>query len=374
MDGINVKIIFVRSNSVSKGPSYDRPAATLSRNGHEVIYLGWDRDNVCSKTEYNGLYKIHRFQMKAPHSSFALILYLSFWWLYEFYYLMRNSEDIIHACDFDTLLPAIIVKILKNKKLCYTIYDFYADNLPAKTPYILRQLVAFMEIFFIQFTDITFLVSSERKNQIAGAKVKNLEFIYNTPDDIYPHTQIHLSHNTFLIFYAGELSSLRGLKLLCKIVSEFDDVKLVLAGSEIAESDLNNMIENSKNIKYVGWINHEKVLKWTLNSDMSFAFYDPEIPNNRYASPNKLFEAMMCAKPIIINSETIAAKIVKECNCGITMSFNDENALRSAIFELKRNPQLRKVLGNNGRKAYEQKYNWKLMERRLLDSYNKIMK
>ncbi|KKH16923.1 glycosyltransferase family 4 protein [Methanosarcina mazei] len=369
-----MKIIFVRSNSISKGPSYDRAAASLSHNGHEVTYLGWDRDNGCPKTENNGLYTIHRFQMKAPHGSFFLILYLPFWWLYEFYFLMRNNEDVIHACDFDTLIPAIAVKILKRKKLCYTIYDFYADNLPARTPYLFRRCVSIMEKFSIRFTNVTFLVSTERKNQIAGAKVKNLEFIYNTPDDIANQVQIPAYNNKkFLIFYAGELSSLRGLKLLCKIVTEFDDIKLVLAGSGITEYDLNNMVEKSNNIEFVGWMNYDKVLKWTLKSDMSFAFYDPKIPNNRYASPNKLFEAMMCAKPIVINSETTAAKIVEECNCGMTVPFNNENALRSAIFELKRNPQLREILGNNGRKAYEQKYNWKLMERRLLDSYSKIM-
>lgn len=369
-----MKIILVRSNSISKGPSYDRAAASLSRNGHEVTYLGWDRDNEYPKTEDNGLYTIHRFQMKAPHGSFLLMLYLPFWWLYEFYFLIRNNADVIHACDFDTLIPAITVKILKRKKLCYTIYDFYADNLPASVPNSIRLGISIAEKFFAQYTDVTFLVSDAQKSQIAGAKVKNLEIIYNTPDDITNQVQVTtLKNESFLIFYAGSLSSLRGLKLLCKIVDEFDDIKLVLAGSEIAEYDLNNMVEKSNNIEFMGWMNHDEVLKWTLKSDMLFAFYDPKIPNNRYASPNKLFEAMMCAKPIVVNSETTAAKMVEDNNCGMTTPYNDENALRSLILKLKDNPHLRKMLGSNGRKAYEKKYNWKLMESRLLDSYNKIM-
>lgn len=369
-----MKIIFIRSNSISRGPSYDRAAASLSRNGNEVIYLGWDRDNKHPQEEYNGLYTIHRFQMKAPHGSFSLMFYLPFWWLYEFYFLMRNSSDVIHACDFDTLIPAVSAKLLKNSKLCYTIYDFYADNLPAKTPAFIRRIVSFTEKFFIRFADLTFLVSMAQKNQISNAKVKNLEFIYNTPNDVANQVTSPKSQNKcFLIFYAGELSFARGLNLLCKVVNELNDVRLVLAGSRIVDPDLKILVEKSKNIEFMGWMDHNEVLKWTLKSDMSFAFYDPKVPNNLYGSPNKLFEAMMCAKPIVVNSESAAAKIIDECGNGITVPFNDENALKSVILKLKADPKLREKFGNNGRKAYENKYNWKLMERKLLNSYTKII-
>jgi glycosyltransferase involved in cell wall biosynthesis len=369
-----MNIIFVRSNSISRGPSYDRAATSLSRNGHKVTYLGWDRDNKCSQKEYNGLYNIHRFKMRAPHGSFLLILYLPFWWLYEFYFLICNNEDVVHACDFDTLIPAVAAKFLKRTILCYTVYDFYADNLPAGTPSFIRRIVSSMEKFFIGFSDLTFLVSAAQKSQISNAKVKNLELIYNTPNDITNQIILPKSQNkSFLIFYAGELSFARGLNLLCKVVNELNDVKLVLAGSRIVEPDLKSIIENSQKIEYIGWISHSEVLEWTLKSAMSFAFYDPEVPNNRYGSPNKLFEAMMCAKPVIVNSESAAAKIVEECNNGMIVPFTDRDALKNAILKLKADPQLREILGNNGRKAYEEKYNWKLMENKLLNAYNNII-
>jgi len=124
------------------------------------------------------------------------------------------------------------------------------------------------------------------------------------------------------------------------------------------------------NIKYIGHIPYEKVIETTLDSDLLFAFYDPSIPNNRYASPNKLFEAMMCGKPIIMNSESTASEIVLEEKCGLVVPYGNVNAIKEAILRIKKQPNLGVKLGENGRKAYEEKYSWKTMEKRLLSSYS----
>lgn len=111
-----------------------------------------------------------------------------------------------------------------------------------------------------------------------------------------------------------------------------------------------------------------------MKEDVLFATYDPIYPTNRYASPNKLFEAMMCHKPIIVNDGTSMADIVRRENCGIVVPYGDVNELKNAILKLKNNPQLYGRLGVNGRNAYDTKYSWKIMEQRLLDVYKHINK
>ena len=44
-------------------------------------------------------------------------------------------------------------------------------------------------------------------------------------------------------------------------------------------------------------------------------------------------------------------------------------ALKSVLVTLRDNPALRMKAGASGRKAYEEKYSWSIMEKRLLDSY-----
>jgi len=49
------------------------------------------------------------------------------------------------------------------------------------------------------------------------------------------------------------------------------------------------------------------------------------------------------------------------------------NQIKQAIVSLKENPQLRKSLGENGRKAFLQKYNWTNMEEKLYTIYEDLL-
>ena len=46
--------------------------------------------------------------------------------------------------------------------------------------------------------------------------------------------------------------------------------------------------------------------------------------------------------------------------------------IKKAIIKLRDDPELCQELGANARKAYEQKYSWKIMEQRLLSFYRKL--
>ncbi len=60
--------------------------------------------------------------------------------------------DVIHACDFDTILPAILIKSLYGKRLVYDIFDFYADHLRA-TPMIIKMIIRRVDLWAIGRAD-----------------------------------------------------------------------------------------------------------------------------------------------------------------------------------------------------------------------------
>ena len=45
--------------------------------------------------------------------------------------------------------------------------------------------------------------------------------------------------------------------------------------------------------------------------------------NNIYASPNKIWDALACGKPIIINDGAKISSFVKENNLGIVINYNN---------------------------------------------------
>lgn len=365
-------VVLIRSRAID--PSVKKVAESLSENGYTVKLLVWDRQNNLEvQTEQK--YKICKFYLRAPYDKISVIFYFPIWWLYEFYFLIRNNPDVIHACDLDTLIPAIPVKLIKKVKLFYTIYDFYADNIQKKFPVIIKKIVAFIEKTGIKFVDVLFLVDECRYEQVKGAEIKNLVYIYNSPSEsfIKPSEQKIHGKSEFEIFYAGIIHRSRGLESIVNVVRDLDNVVMIIAGTGPDIDLIQSTTTDMKNkVQYIGFITYDTVIKKTFESDLIFAFYDPDLPNNRYASPNKLFEAMMCKKPIIVNKDTNIANIVEREKCGLVIPYGDEEAIKKAILSLKSNPQLSNQLGENGRKAYENKYNWKNMEKRLLDSYEKL--
>ena len=371
-----MKVTVIRGRSTDS--TVYRLARTLQDNNFNVQLLLWDRNDTLNNFSDNVI-NIKRFNFKAPQDKFSAILFFPIWWTYELIFLLKDDSDVFHACDLDTIIPATIAKIIKKKKMVYTIYDFYSNNMPNMRPYfitnIIRFLVGSIEKFFIGFADVLFLVDECRKEEIRGSKINSIDYIYNSPPDIeFCKTNLVNVCKPFTIFYAGGMHSGRGIEYMIKAIDNLDNVKLILAGPESDFERLRKAQCLNDNVQYVGWLpSYDDVLKYTIGADVLFRFNDPKVPKSRYESPNKLFEAMMAGKPIITNNEIGASKIVKDENCGIIVPYGDVYAIKNAIMTLMLNENLRNMLGNNGRKAYEEKYSYQIMENRIINMYNLLI-
>jgi glycosyltransferase involved in cell wall biosynthesis len=178
-------------------------------------------------------------------------------------------------------------------------------------------------------------------------------------------------HNDFKILFTGHLRQGRGLELLPDIVKSLKGTQLIITG-RVEDKKLLNRIDGISNIIYHGFLDHNKVLDLEASSDVMIALYDLNLQTqNKFVMGNKLFEAMMFGKPIISN---VAQGLIKEVNCGIVVDYSNVDQLREAIVTLRDNPELCKRLGDNGRKAFLEKYNWDVMEQRLYEIYDSLLK
>jgi glycosyltransferase involved in cell wall biosynthesis len=367
-----MKVTLIRSRAIN--PNIRKVARALSKKGHDVKLLLWDRQGTL-KNEENAKYRVFSFNLRAPYDEFTVLFYLPLWWMFELVFLLRDDSKIIHACDLDTLMPAILAKWVRRVKISYTIYDLYAANFQG---WIAKNLVAFIERLAIQSTDLLILVNELQYTEVQRTKIKNVVFMYNSPPDCFDGTNGLLRHRSkeldeFKLFYAGSLEESRGLRYMIEAIRNLDNIRLTIAGLGSAKSLIGDLSSRMrKKIHYIGFIPYEKVIEKTMEADILFAFYDTAIPQSKYASPNKLFEAMMCSKPIIVSDGGLMADIVRKVNCGLIVPYGDAQAIREAIVSLKMNEKLRQELAENGRKAYETQYNWALMEKRLIDNYGKL--
>jgi len=234
--------------------------------------------------------------------------------------------------------------------------------MPANTPNFIRWGVSTLERVLIKFVDCVIIVDKARVSQLGGLNLQCVEVIMNCVEDVsVGRSEAPEKSKDFTIFYGGMMSKTRGLNQLAEAVDGMLGVEVIIAGRGEDEEELVELFQSKPNMTYIGHLSLEKAIDYTSNSDVIFGFY----------YPNKLFEAMMCGTPIIVNQETSMAEIVRRERCGVIVPYNDTQALRQTILELKSHPELCTELGSNGRQAYEREFNWQEMERRLINIYSR---
>ena len=350
-----------------------RIARALVRNGYEVEFLMWDRTGSRPKIEYIEGCKVYNFRLKPLNlKMWGLLPGYSFWWFYVTLFLLRKNTDLYHCENLYNLIPVIPVKIIKKRKILYDILDFVADSF--NWPGLIRRFLSCLENFCLKFADGVIIVDEHRKKQINMSNVKNLAVVMNCPEDLMNKLEVQKNQREFIIYYGGWIMKTRGLRQLCEAIVDIENVKLIIAGTGADEKKLMHIFDAQENIEFKGWLSSRESLEWTAKADVIFAFYDPKIPINRIASPNKLFDAMMCGTPVIANSEALpVAEIINKEKCGLLVPYDDIQGIRDAILKLKKDSNLCTNMGENGQKAFEREYNWDIMEKRLINLYKKVL-
>jgi len=367
---VKKKVLIIDSNRQFLLTRPIKIARSLSRNGYQVEFVMWDRTGNGPEVEILDGYKIHNISIKPMNNHvWGIILSYPLWWLRLFACLIRQDADIYHCENLYNLMPIIPLKIAWGKKSVYDIVDFTADSL--NWPGYIRRFLIFLEGIGLRFAD-GIVVLDARKQQIK-LDSKNLALVTNCPEDLLDELGPKTNKDQFIVYYGGWISETRGLRHLCEAINGIEGVKLVMAGFGPDKEKLVSLISAQGNAEFIGLVSDVESLKWTNTADAVFAFYDPNIPINRVAVSAKVYDAMMCGTPVITNSEAvIMSETIRTERCGLVTPYSDISSLREAIVLLKGDKPLREEMGKNGRRAFESKYNWSIMESNLIGLYSKI--
>lgn len=370
------RILFLRSNPVAPDPRVEKEAQVLSEAGYGVRVLGWDRTAALPLEEVRPYGVVERIPLPAKFGSglsnlphllrfqFALLSHLI---------RKRKEYDILHACDFDTLIPALLAKALWRKRVVYDIFDFYADML-LKVPSWLRQVIRRLDLWLMGFADAVILADESRLGQVAGGRMRRVAFIYNTPD-------LHGMNLPLLpsppppvrIGYVGLLSNVRGIREMMDVVAANPDFFLELAGFGGDEEEIKAKAQAIPNVRFHGKVPYERGLEISASSHILFATYDPEVPNHRFSSANKLFEAMALGRPIIVAEGTGMDLLVKKYGLGYVVPYGDKRALEEAIREVGAwSKEKWERFREHATRVYAEKFSWSIQAKRLRTLYGEL--
>jgi glycosyltransferase involved in cell wall biosynthesis len=388
------RILILRSNPIDPDPRVEKIAAALDSFGYQVSLLGWDRTaklpdetrlkvSSAADGEENSV-TIYRIKLVAPFGhGISNLPNLLRWQGKLLGWLRRHRQEFdgIHACDFDTILPALLCKWLWRKKVVYDIFDFYADHLRA-TPKWIKRLIRSTDLWAIGQADGLILADDSRLAQISGARPQRSAVIYNSPSlDALPEAGAAMGSENAVnnrpgenlrLAYIGLLQVERGLLEMLAILKNHPQWSLDLAGFGGDEEKIRAASEALPNVRWHGRVPYDQALQISRAADVLFATYDPAIPNHRYSSPNKVFEAMLLGKPIIVARDTNMDHIIEATRCGIVVQYGDLADLEAALVCLQDDEGLCQELGENARQAYRSTYSWDEMKKRLRKLYGEV--
>jgi glycosyltransferase involved in cell wall biosynthesis len=178
------------------------------------------------------------------------------------------------------------------------------------------------------------------------------------------------------VSYVGGITSARGVKQLVEAMGQLGGkIRLNLCGS-FAEPGLQDHCRSLPGwnaVDYHGQMSREGVREVLSRSIAGVVTFMP-LPNHVDAQPNKMFEYMSAGIPLIASDFPLWRELVVDSRCGICVDPDSPASIASAIEFLARNQDEARIMGENGRRAVTERFNWDAEEEKLLRLYNDVLR
>jgi glycosyltransferase involved in cell wall biosynthesis len=176
------------------------------------------------------------------------------------------------------------------------------------------------------------------------------------------------------VCYLGGIGVSRGIREMIRALEMLEsNTRLVLCG-RFEDERVRRELETHAGWELVddrGWLDRDAIRDVLLESAAGLVTLQPQ-QNYLDAYPIKMFEYMSAAVPVISSDFPLWREIVEGNDCGICVDPVQPQAIAEAIDYLVQNPLRAREMGENGRRAIENKYNWPAEESKLVEFYEQL--
>jgi glycosyltransferase involved in cell wall biosynthesis len=190
------------------------------------------------------------------------------------------------------------------------------------------------------------------------------------------HERLGLEAATPVILYQGGFSRDRGIEQLIAALADLPEAALVLLGYGVLRAELEARTRDPElrgRLFVLPPVAPTELIAWVASADIVAMPIQPTTLNHRLTTPNKLFEAMCAAVPVVASDLPGMAGIVRETGCGVLVDPTDPAAIATAIRNVLELPAAeREAIGRRGSEAHLSRYNWEAQADVLLAEYGRL--
>jgi len=293
----------------------------------------------------------------------------------------REECDVYHFHDPELLPVGVALKcIQKKKKVVYDVHEDVPRQILSKywIPRLLRPLfarvVATAETLGTKLLDGIVAATPAIARRFPPNKtvtVQNFPVI-NEFDSV---AHIPYEERPPNVIYVGGITAIRGafeMVQAMELLPSHYKAKLILVGefNPLSLKDTVSRLEGWKRVQFLGWQSREQVVRWLGKARLGLVVLHPT-SNYIDAWPVKLFEYMAAGIPVVASEFPLWRQIVEGAGCGLLVDPLNPRAVAEAIAWLLEHPQEARVMGERGRQAVLEKYNWDQEAKKLIELYKK---
>lgn len=178
--------------------------------------------------------------------------------------------------------------------------------------------------------------------------------------------------------FAGGVAPNWNHETVLRAMEQIPDCRYTLCGSG-AEAYLASLraLPAWERVDYRGRLPHEEVGRELQRCTVGLALGEINRngdQGNGSMGNTKIFEEMMAGLPVVCTNYALWLEFVNRWQCGICVKPDDPDAVAAAIRRLLDDPGEAKRMGENGRKAVKEEFNWGVEEKKLLALYKTLLR
>jgi len=294
----------------------------------------------------------------------------------------EKKIDVIHSNNFSPSLAGSILSFFTSKPHIIAIHDIFslcgknywgdwaAQNQVSKINSFLAPI--FEKLMIKLKHDCVHTVSeATRDDLLEFGEKKPIHVIHNSIDK-FQTVIIDTISSQFV--YVGRLVFYKNLEVVFRAIDiirkKKPEIKLIVIGGGPHQKKLENMVkklELESNILFKGYTDSDEKTKLIAQSNGLI------LPSLCEGFGLVILEAFSQKKPVLVSNLRPMSDIVSDGNTGFVLDPYDEKVWVEHILKLVNEPNLAKILGNNGFKTLNANYNQDLMYQKLIKMYNDVL-
>jgi len=322
---------------------------------------------------------------------FRTINFLSFMFTSLFFGLLIKKYDklIVSSPPILPIISGFLISRIKRIPFVLEIRDLWPESIVAlglmkENSFIIKSLYVITKYIYRK-SELIVVVTKTFKEYLTEMginkdKIVVIENGFNFERTLTPNKNINLikkQYNIkdadFIISYIGTIGIPHGLEIILKSAERLNNVLFLVIGEGTEKKSLKKIKEQKKikNVLFIDNIDWQEIVNINQIIDANLIHLQ-NLKLFKTVLPSKMFESMALKKPILAGLIGESIEIITKSNSGLKIIPENPNSLVENILHLRSNPEMSKIMGNNGFNLVKKKYNRKVLAYKMIQTIDTI--